>query len=74
MPIHKVPLTVGFSHTKVIGSITLDPELENNLIDGLMYVLSASVVKTNTPGRPEIMELTLLPLPASELKGPNDGY
>lgn len=68
MTIRNVPLTVGFSHSNVVGSITLTPEVEKLMIKGALFVLSPSIVHDRTQGD-EIMELTLLPLPASEKGG-----
>lgn len=64
MTIHKVPLTVGYSHTKLVGSITLDTEIEDIMLMGGMFVLSPSIVEKFK--RNEIIEITLIPLPASE--------
>jgi hypothetical protein len=64
MTIHKVPLTVGYRHNKIIGHITLDTEIENIMLMGGMFVITPSIVERVK--RNEIIEITLLPLPASE--------
>jgi hypothetical protein len=66
MAIHKVPLTVGYRHNKIVGHITIDPEIENILLMGGMFVLCPSIVEGELNKPNEIIELTLLPLPASE--------
>ncbi len=65
MTIHKVPLTVGFRKDKVIGYITIDSEIEAVMLKGGLFVLSPSIIKQSLRDD-EIVEITLLPLPASE--------
>jgi len=65
MAVHKVPLTVGFRKDKTVGYITIDPEIEAIMLQGGMFVLAPSVVKKYLRDD-EIIEITLLPLPASE--------
>lgn len=64
MTIYKVPLTVGYRHDKIVGHITLDTEIEDILLMGGMFVITPSIVEKFK--RNEIIEITLLPLPASE--------
>ena len=70
MTIHKVPLTVGYRRDKVMGYITLDTEIEQIMLKGGMFVLSPSIMRPMRIGDEslggEIIEITLLPLPASE--------
>lgn len=72
MAIERVPLTVGYSHTNVVGNISLTPEIERMLVKGSMYVLAASILRSERRSGDRVVELTLLPLPISE-KGGNDG-
>lgn len=69
MAVFKVPLTVGFRHNKIIGHITIDPEIENILLMGGMFVLCPSMVEGGINKPNEIIEITLLPLPNSERGG-----
>lgn len=68
MAIHKVPLTVGYRHNKIVGHITIDPEVEKILLKGGLFVLMPSIINSNTMCD-EIIELTLLPLPATAKGG-----
>jgi hypothetical protein len=65
MTIHKVPLTVGYRKDKIVGHITIDPEIEAIMLKGGMFVLAPSIMRPMNRND-EIIEMTLLPLPASE--------
>jgi hypothetical protein len=65
MTIRNLPLTVGYRHDRPVGHITLDTEVEKTILKGAMFVLMPSIVRSEIKGD-EIIELTLLALPASE--------